>query len=758
MPTTTPLILAHRGDSAHAPENTLASFDLALAAGADGVEFDVHQAHDDAFVVHHDPDTPAGAIAALDLADLRGRPAKRGGAIPSLQEALALLAAGGPAFTVFVEVKGMRSWPDLRRELSPWRGRLDLEVQSFEHDLLAAMARDGDGWPLGVIAREPGPDPAALLARFGAHPVAAQGGRHRGRRRGGPRRGRAPGRLDAQRRRGGPRCGPGRRRPADRGRSPVAALHVQPRETNMTHRIRTRFASPVVLALALAATTAARAESPIPGAAGHWEGAIVLPGQELGIKIDLAADGGTWSGTIDIPMQGATGLPLENVRAAGDSLVFAIAKIPGAPTFHGLFADGRLSGDFTQNGMTFPFRLGREATAAPERPQEPQPPFPYRSEEVTYRNGDIVLAGTLTLPEGPGPFPAAVLLTGSGAQNRDEELFAHKPFLVLADHLTRAGVAVLRADDRGVGGSTGSVSLATTADFADDALAGVALLRARPDIAGGCVGLIGHSEGGIAAPLAAANAPEAVDFVVLLAGTGVPLGEVILRQAELIMKAGGTDSLQIADELAQTRLVLGLVAAGADSATIRAELERHVVARQAAHPDRAKAGRAEGHAGCRRGRRGHALVPLRDGARSPRGAARVALPGAGAQRRARSAGGPRPEPHRDRARAARGRQPGPDDPAAAGPQPPAADGGDGPSERVRSDHRDDEPHRPGCGPRLDPGAVPRPLRGVPCPCARERRSCRDGSGAGPGGWRPPGWPAPSWSCSRCASCRRPCRA
>ncbi|MBK6899427.1 MAG: alpha/beta fold hydrolase [bacterium] len=356
----------------------------------------------------------------------------------------------------------------------------------------------------------------------------------------------------------------------------------------MTHRIRSRLAPPIVLALALAFAAAARAEPPVPAAAGHWEGAIVLPGQELGIKVDLAADGGAWSGTIDIPMQGATGLPLENVRAAGDSLVFAIAKVPGAPTFRGLLADGRLSGDFTQNGMTFPFRLGREAGAAPERPQEPQPPFPYRTEEVTYRNGDVVLAGTLTLPEGPGPFPAAVLLTGSGAQNRDEELFAHKPFLVLADHLTRAGVAVLRADDRGVGGSTGSVSLATTADFAQDALAGVALLRARPDIAGGCVGLIGHSEGGIAAPLAAANAPDAVDFVVLLAGTGVPLGEVILRQAELIMKAGGTDSTTIADELAQTRLALGRLAAGADSAAIRADLEQLALAQQAAHPDRAK--------------------------------------------------------------------------------------------------------------------------------------------------------------------------
>ncbi len=168
MPPVNPLTLAHRGDSAHAPENTLAAFRLTLQSGAAGVEFDVHQTRDGAFVVHHDPDTPSGLIAETDLAGLLGRPAKRGGTIPSLQDALGLLASGGPAFTVFVEVKGMRSWPDLRRELAPWRGRLDLEVQSFEPDLLTTMAAAADGWPLGVIAREPGRDPAGLLARFGA--------------------------------------------------------------------------------------------------------------------------------------------------------------------------------------------------------------------------------------------------------------------------------------------------------------------------------------------------------------------------------------------------------------------------------------------------------------------------------------------------------------------------------------------------------------------------------------------------------------
>ncbi len=338
-------------------------------------------------------------------------------------------------------------------------------------------------------------------------------------------------------------------------------------------------------AFVLLTASAARADAPAAAAAGHWEGVIVLPGQELAIKVDLASEGGIWKGAIDIPMQGAVGLPLENVKADADSLVFVIAKIPGQPTFRGVLVDGKVAGDFTQNGMTFPFRLGREVVALPARPQEPKPPFPYRTEEVTYRNGDVVLAGTLTLPEGAGPFPAAVLLTGSGAQNRDEELFGHKFFLVLADHLTRGGLAVLRADDRGVGGSTGSVTRSTTSDFADDALAGVALLRARPEIAGGCVGLIGHSEGGIAAPMAAVRAPGDVGFVVMLAGTGVPLGEVILRQSELIMRAGGADSLTVKTELARTRLVLDRLAAGADSTSIRADLERLIRDQRAARPD-----------------------------------------------------------------------------------------------------------------------------------------------------------------------------
>ncbi len=148
------------------------------------------------------------------------------------------------------------------------------------------------------------------------------------------------------------------------------------------------------------------------------------------------------------------------------------------------------------------------------------------------------LAGTLTLPSGKAPFPAVILLTGSGAQDRDETLLGHKPFLVLADYLTRRGVAVLRVDDRGVGGSTGSITSSTTEDFAGDALAGVAFLKHRTEIDPAKIGLIGHSEGGLIAPIAAARSKD-VAFIVMMAGTGLPGAEILEAQGRLILKANG---------------------------------------------------------------------------------------------------------------------------------------------------------------------------------------------------------------------------
>jgi fermentation-respiration switch protein FrsA (DUF1100 family) len=189
---------------------------------------------------------------------------------------------------------------------------------------------------------------------------------------------------------------------------------------------------------------------------------------------------------------------------------------------------------------------GRPDTPAAVRPQDPRPPFPYRSEEVRYSNerGGIELAGTLTLPAGSGPYPAVLLISGSGPQDRDAETYGHRTFLVLADHLARSGVAVLRSDDRGVGASSGAFEQATTEDFASDAAAGVAYLRSRPEIRRDAVGLLGLSEGGVVAPMVAAGS-DAVAFVVLMGAPALPGEQILLQQSELVARAMGLPQAQL---------------------------------------------------------------------------------------------------------------------------------------------------------------------------------------------------------------------
>ena len=344
----------------------------------------------------------------------------------------------------------------------------------------------------------------------------------------------------------------------------------------------------LIAAFALAATAPGPATAQTDTVAGHWEGAIEIPNAPLTVMVDLAPKDGGLAGTIDIPLQGAKGLALAGVRAAGDSVVFGIPAVPGAPTFRGVRVGAKITGTFAQSGLAFPFHLGRDKLPGLNRPQEPKRPFPYREEEVGYANGPIHLAATLTLPQGTGPFPAAVLITGSGSQNRDEELFGHKPFLVLADFLTRAGIAVLRADDRGVGGSSGQNSRSTSSDFADDALAGLRFLKTRPEIDARRVGFVGHSEGGIVGPIAAARAPGEVAFVVMIAGTGLPLDEVVLRQTDQMSRAEGMPEAKIRDELARVKLAMDRIKAGADSASIRADLAALIAAQNAALPDSAR--------------------------------------------------------------------------------------------------------------------------------------------------------------------------
>ncbi len=351
------------------------------------------------------------------------------------------------------------------------------------------------------------------------------------------------------------------------------------------HSIRVGLASPrrpraflgicLLLSLCLAESAPAQSFEPF---VGHWEGSISLPTGELLIKVDLEQQGVGLAGTIDIPVQGAAGLPLDNFLIEGDSVTFVIKGVPGDPTFTGKLENGEISGDFVQGGGSFPFTLGRDEVEAPKRPQDPTRPYPYDEREVTYTNGDISLAGTLTIPKGEGKHPAALLITGSGAQDRDESLLGHRPFLVIADHLTRAGIAVLRVDDRGVGGSTGDVSESTTADFAGDVLAGVRFLATQQRIDPKKIGVIGHSEGGLIGPLAASQSPT-IAFVVILAGTGVPGSEVLPRQLERMAKADGVSQERIDEQLELQQRLLALLASDKSTDEIEAPF-REIVALQ----------------------------------------------------------------------------------------------------------------------------------------------------------------------------------
>lgn len=428
------------------------------------------------------------------------------------------------------------------------------------------------------------------------------------------------------------------------------------------------------------------ASVPLTGSpAGHWEGAITLPGTELGVRVDLEPSGPGWKGTIDIPVQALRRFALGDVTVSNRTVAFAMPGIPGDPKFLGtLAADGQsLQGNFTQGPGQFPFKLERktaasergatparglpgtgfagfwqatlkpapaielrlllELTSTPagsltgavvsldqgearipitsitttatnlqfetksvggsyrgqlaadttevagdweqggrrtplvfkrlahapnlRRPQEPTKPYPYREESVVIPSGNVRLAGTLTLPPGDAPHPAVILITGSGPEDRDEAIMGHRPFLVLADHLTRHGFAVLRCDDRGVGASTGNFAEATEDDFVADTLAQLAHLRTRPEIDGQRIGLLGHSEGAIIAPRVAVQSTH-VAFLVLLAGPGVPMDELLVRQG---------------------RDIAGVMGVGPEGLKDNEELQRALFRILKAEPDRTRA-------------------------------------------------------------------------------------------------------------------------------------------------------------------------
>ncbi len=312
--------------------------------------------------------------------------------------------------------------------------------------------------------------------------------------------------------------------------------------------------------------------------AEHWKGALITPSGELEFFVTFTPDGDGHTATVSIPAQGATDLAVTDVVYTAEEIRFTLAAAPPSGAHWVGKPDGDFQtaeGEFKQGAATLPFKMERveEEAAGATRPQHPRPPFPYDAREVTYTNpiDNNTLAGTLTLPRGEGPHPAALLITGSGSQDRDETILGHKPFLVIADHLTRNGIAVLRVDDRGIGGSTGVRADLTSEDFVGDVLAGVSFLAEQPEIDSTKIGLIGHSEGGIIAPMAASRSPG-IAYIVLLSGTAISGYELMPMQLAAIQRSIGRPEDNIQQQMEAQRELMRRVMDRADEAAVREAL------------------------------------------------------------------------------------------------------------------------------------------------------------------------------------------
>jgi uncharacterized protein len=309
---------------------------------------------------------------------------------------------------------------------------------------------------------------------------------------------------------------------------------------------------------------------------GDWLGTLDTGMGTLRVVLHIANTEDGLSATMDSPDQGAKGIPVTSITRNAASLKFEVKSIGGS--YDGTINTDLASftGTWTQLGKSFPLVLKRVKDTSElerRRPQNPVKPYPYKEEEVSYKNpaANIELAATITIPEGKGLFPAVLLMSGSGPHDRDESLMGHKPFLVLADYLTRKGIAVLRADKRGVGKSGGSYSEAVMADFASDADAGVAYLKTRAEVDPHRIGLLGHSEGAAEAPMSAAHNPN-VAFVVMMAGPGVPGDQLLPEQMRRIDQAAGKTQDEIEKDLALQRGILAIVEKDKDDAALDKDL------------------------------------------------------------------------------------------------------------------------------------------------------------------------------------------
>ncbi|MCD4701469.1 MAG: alpha/beta fold hydrolase [Candidatus Aegiribacteria sp.] len=295
---------------------------------------------------------------------------------------------------------------------------------------------------------------------------------------------------------------------------------------------------------------------------GAWEGSISLTGIMLDINVDITVDDtGSYSASIDIPVQGASGLELVNVFVRGDSVEFVLPSNLGEASFAGRIDGDLISGVVSQGGVDGDFELRRGSEHTSEHTMEE---IHYTAIEVTITGEDVSLAGTLTIPEGAGPFPAVILLTGSGIQDRDESVMGFRVFGELADHLTRSDIAVLRCDDRGFGGSIGEIDHLTDSVFACDASLMLDYMLGQPDIDPDRIGILGHSEGSTVAFITADWKPEDVAFIVSMAGPSISGYDVLLGQIEMLCRQAGLTEAEIARNVEAQKTIMDIILAGDD--------------------------------------------------------------------------------------------------------------------------------------------------------------------------------------------------
>lgn len=307
---------------------------------------------------------------------------------------------------------------------------------------------------------------------------------------------------------------------------------------------------------------------------GGWTGSLKVQGMELPLVFNFVKSATGYTATMDSPKQGAKDIPVDIVNFNDKKLVVEVRAI--AIKYTGEWkSEAEIDGTFQQGAFSSPMTLKRGVVQI-IKPQEPTKPFPYYTEDVSFINAkeNIALAGTLTLPKKEGTFPAVILISGSGQQNRDSEILGHKPFLVLSDYLTRNGIAVLRYDDRGVGQSKGDPTLSTSADFANDAAAAIAYLRTRPEIDLKKMGVIGHSEGGMIAPMLAAN-DKKIAFLVLLAGTGVAGDVLLVDQNYQIGKLSRMTPEQLNEAKISNQKIYNILKSDAELNVVKNNLRTH---------------------------------------------------------------------------------------------------------------------------------------------------------------------------------------